>query len=354
MELQPERKAEISLKEFLLLVIKWVKYIFSRWKILLLAMILGALIGFFYCYTVKPKYNAITTFVLDEQDNKGAGLGLANLNLGGNKKSSDLFHGDNLKWLYSTRAMLQRTLLTPVLHHGKRDLLITRFLRDDPEARKLLERNPTLSAVRFSEADADSVNNPLKNRVINLCISLLSKGLRVNEVDKTNGVIKVSVLSSKEDLAMDLAQVLVATVNDYYVKTKTQKAQEQVNALQLKASEYSDRLSSTMYQTASSIDNVPYANPNRQVSEVPARRRGIDVEVNTTLYGQIMASLELAKADLAKATPILLVVDAPTYPLPVEHPSTTLWSIVGAIVALFLTISFLLIRKILTGIMAQP
>ncbi|MFT4060931.1 MAG: hypothetical protein QM642_01090 [Edaphocola sp.] len=348
---------EMSFKDFLLLVIKWIKYLFSKWMVLLCVAAIGAGMGCLKYMFATPQYKATTTVILQDDGNSGnSGGGLSIFGLGSSEQAADLFHGDNLKWLYTTRKLLKTTLLTTVDLDGKKQLLIESFIKEDEDVRKALKKSPTLQAVKFSESDNnDSLPpDPKKNQVIDLCVNLLrNKVVKVKDVDKTDGVIEVTVLTAKESLSLAIAHVLVNKVNDYYVKTKTEKAQKQVDELEMAAADYNARMNTAMYQTAASVDDVPYPNPNRQINTVPARRKGVDVELNSRLYSQIMANLEVAKSDLKKATPILQVVDAPTSPLPIDMPNWKIWVSLGAFVLLFLTAVFLIIIKAIKETLAS-
>ena len=81
---------ELSLKELILIIIKWWKYFLSKWIIVFIAGVTGIIAGYIYSYDKKPIYTAETTFVL-EDDNGGGGMigqlgglaGLAGIDLGG-------------------------------------------------------------------------------------------------------------------------------------------------------------------------------------------------------------------------------------------------------------------------------
>ena len=70
----------------------------SGW--LLLAAFCGAGVGAIYFYIQKPRYEAVTTFILEEKSAGPGGLaGLASqfgLNLGNMGSSGSLFAGDNI------------------------------------------------------------------------------------------------------------------------------------------------------------------------------------------------------------------------------------------------------------------
>jgi len=345
-----EDKKEMTLKDFILLINKWLKYLGSKWLLIFIVASIGAALGFARSYFAKPNYKAISTFVLDEEKSSGGGGGLAVLGLGDGGGEGGLFQGDNLKWLYTTRAMIQKSLLTEVVaSDGKKILLVEWFMSFDEDALKMLNNDPSLKHIKFTSSESDSLNNLgiQKNALLGVCYNLVkSKYIKVKDVDKTEDVIEVTVTSPDEKFAKNLADVLVQNVNSFYIQTKTQKVATQVAELQQQASEYNTRMNASMYQTAAAIDAVPYANPNQQVNLVQPKRKGIDVELNSAIYTQIIRNLETSKMELAQATPLIQVIDAPLYPLPVDKPGLMMSVLLFGLVGIVLSIILLIVRKV--------
>jgi len=128
----PSQPRQISVID---IFIKWlliVRYVTTKWKLLLVCAIIGALLGLSYSVFIKPKYTAICTFVLEESDKEGmlsqySGLAsLAGIDVGGT--GGGIFKGDNIIELYKSRLMLKKTLLTEVTYSGKKQKLIDQYI----------------------------------------------------------------------------------------------------------------------------------------------------------------------------------------------------------------------------------
>ena len=108
---------EISLRELIEKGKEWYAYLLSQWKIILLAGIIGACLGLAYSFIKKPIYTATLSFALEDEKGGGGGLGsLASsfgIDLGGGGGS--IFTGSNLTELFKSRAMVEQTLLSPVV-----------------------------------------------------------------------------------------------------------------------------------------------------------------------------------------------------------------------------------------------
>jgi hypothetical protein len=124
---------EISLKEFILRIRAWFKFLLSKWMQILIIGLLGMSLGYIYAFYSKPVFTAETTFVLEE-DSGGAGMlgqlgglaGMAGIDVGGG--GGGLFQGDNIIQLYKSRSMVEKTLLSEVENNNQRQLLINRYI----------------------------------------------------------------------------------------------------------------------------------------------------------------------------------------------------------------------------------
>ena len=113
----------------------FVRYMLSKWRVLLGATLLSCICFVTYNY-LKPKvYSASTSFVLQNAEsglNEISSLAsLAGVNLGGLTESSDLFQIDNIQELYRSHKMIAATLLSEADFPEGKDLLINRYI--DPK-----------------------------------------------------------------------------------------------------------------------------------------------------------------------------------------------------------------------------
>ena len=65
---------EISLKELLLKAKTYLKFLLSKWKLILIFTLVGGSLGLVVSLLTKPKYTAHLTFALVEKSNTGGGL----------------------------------------------------------------------------------------------------------------------------------------------------------------------------------------------------------------------------------------------------------------------------------------
>ncbi len=160
---------EISLKELILKIHDWWKYLLSKWLIIVAFGLLGAVLGLVYAILQKPVYTASTTFVLEDEKGSGgignlAGLAsMAGIDVGGG--GGGIFQGDNILSLYKSRTMLEQTLLTSVSIDGKPQLLVDRYIAFN-HLRKKWEEKTALSNLKFKAYTLQTAPNRLRDSVL--------------------------------------------------------------------------------------------------------------------------------------------------------------------------------------------
>lgn len=342
-----QNQDELTLKEIILQVNAWVKYIFSKWLYLVICIGVGIGIGVLYSKFSSKKFTANSNFVLEGVGSSGVGgLGSA-FGLGG-ESSAGLFSSiDNIIWLYNSDDLITKTFLSTITTgENKGELLVNLFTRTSHALQKEIDKTPAYKDIFFTEKDTADLSNVQIN-YLRLCISILkSENLTVSKVDKTDNIVSVRVKADNEAFAYAFNKNLVENVNSFYILSKTKKHKENVDALQLKVDTLKNAVDKNMYEVAQTADLNPFPNPHLKVLNVEPQKQNIDVQVLSNLYIQATQSLELAKNELAKETPIIQIVDEPILPLPSTKFGMKTGVIYGAFLGFFLPLVFFIIRKI--------
>jgi len=347
-----EHKKEADLKELILTLQGLMRFILSKWKIVAIAIVIGAIVGGIYAKTKKTYFIGTSTFVI-ENGQSGGVSGLSLLGLGGGKSNSGLFdESDNIVWLYTTHKMIQKSLLSIGKRNGKEVVMIEWFM-DAANMREKVKKNPALEKLKFNVNDDYSNLSVEQNALLGWCSGeLLGKYLSVKKVDRTENIISVTIKSLDESFAKAFNEILVNNVNNYYVETKTQKAAREVSLLQQKLDSFRTRMNTSMVRVAEAVDNVPYANPNQSILKVSPQRKSIDVQLESAMYVEVAKNLEESKLTLAKLTPLIQVIEAPTLPLPAEAASFQSSIISGGFITAILAMVVLTILYLYRKIMA--
>jgi len=318
-------------------------YIKSKWKLIVIFCIIGSIFGLAYSLFIKPKYNAVCSFVLDEGDGSSLGqyAGLASLagidlaNGGGG-----IFKGDNILELYKSRSMLEKTLLTESDFNGTKEKLIDRYIKFN----NLLERwqnKDDIQSINFN-GDPATFNRKQDSLITNITETFNKKYLDVEKPDKKLAIIRVSFIANDELFAKSFTNALVENVNEFYVQTKTEKSSKNVNILQQQVDSVKNVLNSSINGVAASYDLAPNANPTLSILRVPSQKKQIDVQAATAVYIEMIKNLEISKISLMQQMPLIQIIDQPVLPLDNNHVSKTKGIIIGTISGLFIAVFGLL------------
>jgi uncharacterized protein involved in exopolysaccharide biosynthesis len=343
----PSVKNEIYMKDVFFKINSGFKHIKAKWRVLVIASILGGLVGLLFSLFQQTTYTAVCTFVLEDASGSGglsqyASLaGLAGINLGGT--GGGVFEGDNIIELYKSRTMIEKALLSEININGKKESLIERYINYNKLRDKWKGKKEDYN-IKFG-GDPEKFDRKQDSIITNLWDLFNKKVLIVTKPDKKLSIINVNVISNDELFAKEFTNKLVETVNKFYLETKTQKNYQNVKILQHQADSIKNILNLSINGVASANDAIPNANPLMSALKVPSQRKQIDVQATSAIYGEIIKNLELGKITLRQESPLIQVIDRPKLPLAVKTPSKLIFTIVGCFVFLLITTGFLFFKK---------
>lgn len=343
---------EITLKELLLKTKEWYTYLLSQWKTIALAGIIGALLGLGYSFYKKPIYTASLTYALEDGKAAGGGLGSAlglASTLGFDLSSTSnggAFAGANLMELFKSRVMVEQTLLAPIIQNDKTISLAEMYIQDQ-KWRKKWEEKPKLKSLKFLPNADKAKFTRAQDSIFGVIYKDLSKNsLTVDQKDKKVAIGTITLNSTNEYFAQQFTLALTKTVTDFYIETKSKRAKENMDILVRQTDSIRGELNGAITGVAVANDNTFGLNPALNVKRVPSARRQVDVQANTAILTEIVKQAELAKVTLRKETPLIQVIDQPILPLPKEKFGKAKGILLGGILAGFLTILGLIIRRI--------
>jgi hypothetical protein len=339
---------EVTLKDVILKMAEWWRYLLSKWKTILFAGILGAALGVTYSLNKKPLYIAELSFALDDDKSSGSGLGAAaglasqfGIDLGGSG-GGGAFNGDNLLELMKSRSMVEKTLLFPV-NIGNKQQTLAQYYISFTEFHK---HKPDLKNINFLPNIDRSKFTLQQDSVLGTFYNIIAKSnLSVDKVDKKLSIITVKVTSENELFSKYFTEMLVKNVSDFYIDTKTKKSSRNVNVLQRQTDSVRRELNSAITGVASTSDVNPNPNPSLQIIRVPSMRKQVDVQANTAILTELVKNLELSKMSLRRETPLIQVIDRPILPLEKLRFGKLKGIVLGGFIFGFLTALFLMVKK---------
>jgi hypothetical protein len=343
---------EISLRELLDKAKKWNQYLLSQWKVIVLAVVVGASVGLVYSLTTKPVYTASLSFALEEDKSSGGGLssalGLASslgLDIGGG--GSGAFSGSNLIELFKSRTMVEQTLMRPIVSNNDTISLIEMYLQINGY-RESWETNSKLKGIQFPPLTKRKYFTRVHDSIMEGIYNNLTKtNLVIGPKDKKASLTSIIVKSNNELFAKAFCEGLANEVSRFYVETKSKKARMNMAILIKQRDSIRAELNGGITDVAVANDNTFMLNPALNIKRTSSTKKQIDVQSNTAILSELIKQAELAKVSLRKETPLFQIIDPPILPLPNERFGKAKGILLGGILAGFLTIFVLILRSIL-------
>ncbi len=335
-----EQEEEFSLSGQLLGLWKLVLYALSKWRLLALAAVLGALLGLGY-YFLKPViYTAHITFVVEESKSAGGGgslmsalAGQFGVDIGGLSGTSGVLAGDNVLQLLKSRSLIKKTLLTPFTN-SVNDKGATRSLADEYARvygldKKWLNSRKVGRAIAFKPGVL-SLPRTEDSLLQSIVKKILEKELIIAKPDKKLGFFEMSTSMRSEQLSALFCTRLLKTTTDFYIDTKTRRLVTNVQRLQVKADSLLYALNKKTYSSADANRMLLDINPVYAAPAVNAEMSARDKIIQGTIYADIVKNLEISKTSLIQETPTVQVVDEPEFPLPDNASDWWLAALAGA------------------------
>lgn len=348
-------KDEISMKDIILKMQDWWRYLLRRWIIIAIFCIVGAALGLTYALFQKNNYVGELSFVMEESKSSqlGAYAGIASqfgIDLGGGG-SSGVFAGDNILEFLKSRLIIEKALLSPVVYNGKNislaDLYVIAY-----DLKEKWQDKPLLKELRYLPNTDRKQFSLQQDSVLNEIFQHIKKtNLIVSKPDKKLGFILVKCTTPNETLSKVFTERLVKEAVDFYIATKTMRSKTNVDKLQVKADSIELLLNKKTYSAAASQDlNL---NPARRVAMVGTELASRDKAVLLTMYGEVMKNLELSRMAMSQETPLIQIVDTPVLPLGKMKFGKLKGLILGGFLGGLLIICILVLRRLYKSIMTS-
>jgi hypothetical protein len=306
----------------------------------------GGVAGFFYAKSQKPKYTAKLTFALAEGGDKMGGIGSIasqfGLDMGGG--SAGAFSGDNLLELMKSRLLVEKTLLTAVDSAGKSKLLVNQYIDFyKPKKPKLLEFDDPVSVYFTGNEIKQGFSLAQDSFLAKVSINLVKKNLEVTKLDKKLGIVSVTFSGEDQWFAKNFTQILTHNVTEFYVETKTGQMRKNVKMMEHKVDSVKQALGRAIYGVAAEVDGNQYL--VRGVAKVPQAKKQLEIQVLSTMYGELIKNLELSRTMMAKEQPLIQLIDEPRFPLEKKKTSKLIGVIGGSILMFWLAVFYLLLSR---------
>jgi hypothetical protein len=311
------KEEKISLKNVFQGFKEWLVFIIDKRKTIVYGTLITLILPLTYNYLKSPVYYANTSFVLENDASASLGslsslASMSGINTSSLMSASNLFQIDNIQELYRSNNMLRQTLLEKVTINGKSQILIDYFAKAQN-----LEKKWVKEKVYLKDFYKDKkLYSRAQDSVLKEAIKLIKKDfLIVGKPNRNTTILNVGFKHKDEVFTKIFNEVLVNKVNSFYYKTETKKTAFNLKVLQVQTDSVKRLLDISFLALAEIDQNTPNLNPLVKTAKVPYQKAMANLQANQAIYLEIVKQLELAKVAHRNKTPLIQIIDKPSFPL---------------------------------------
>ena len=336
---------ELTVNEVLLKIKAYFKYLKSRRIHTIICGLIFAVLGLGLSFYKDPVYVAQVTFTANDESGGGGGLSslASQIGVAMTGGSKGVYSGLNILPFLSSRLMIQKTLLTPAEFKNGKELLINHYIETN-HLHKKWKGKRGLENIYYKQ---NVKNTRLQDSVLGvICKKLAKSSLLIDRLDKKSTIISMVFTSKDELFAKNFVEALFDNATAFYIETRSKKAARNFNKIKHQADSIRVKLNEALSGVAISAEAIPNANPLKQSLKVSAQRRVIDVETNRGALIELNRNLALAQISLMQSTPLIDFLDKPILPLEVRKIGKIMGIVLGFILGMGISISYLTFRKL--------
>jgi len=339
----PQQQDELSFKEIITRLSVMIAFLWGyKFRLGLICLVFAA-IGFTYAHFKRSiTYTSHLSFAVEEKSGGGAFSGLASqfgLDVGGG--GAGLFSADNLMLLLRSKRIIEQALLTP-MEELNGDMLVNVYLRDNKK-----EQLESGKIELFDKAKKREKYTRKEDSILNLVGTSVQKSILINKIDKKASLLHLQLSSGNEYWAFLMSQLLIDQATDLYLDLKVGKTRRTVAILESRVDSVKRELDAVMGSAAMESDQNQGVIMMR--ARVPAAKKQIQIQILTTMYGELLKNLELTRFTLDREEPVIEIIDAPAMPLPIKGKGRITLAVFCAFFAFVFSSGYLLIKRHLTN-----
>jgi hypothetical protein len=335
-----ESEQEITVHDFRERFKGYWKYLLSKAALIIMITIVFGILGVTYAWMQKPVYKAELTYAAATERSMTGYSGLA-MQLGIDfAMQSSVFEGENLMQLLKSRLLLEKTFLTPILVDGKNELLINYYILSRGMGKGL--SGDSLNKL-FFKPDYKPGVRAKDSLMKKFCNDIAYGSLQIQRVDRRLDIVSVSLMDNDEFFVKNFVEQLANNAIQYYVDYKIKKARQNVEILQKQTDSVRSLITGSIVSIA--VSNDLNVNPARQIMQVGTQRKQVDVQVNSSLYTELVKNLEFSRMNLRRETPLIQIIDTPVFPLEKKKLGRLKGGIIFAFLGGLLALIFFVLKK---------
>ncbi len=339
-----------NISDLLVTARSYLIYILKRWWLVLIIMALGGAAGFLYAFSQDEDYITESNYLINSgMDGSSVLSSLMSLagafGVTGTSKSEG-FTNELLHGIIQSRRVIKEAMMTRYMIDGKFDhlgnhmlLLYTDWVDDND-----------YEGFSF-QADSFGVINSKEDSVLEkLYLKIREDHLTVS-YDEFSGLNTMVFRTLSRDLSVRTSEHILQSASDFFINSAVAKEKKSLEIAIHQSDSLMGVLKAKEALLAQLNDQKGYG---FMAADLLTEGRLLrDIEVLSTMYATNYASLEVARTNLNDKKPIIEIVDQPEFATFREEIKVIIISLIAAVVAAFLAVLFLILRKAITDILAE-
>ena len=347
-----------QLKQSILIAKDYFFEFFRKWYVYLLFLLIFCSLAFWYHGTKVVTFQGKAS-LMTATDTGGGMSGLMQLagQFGISKQSQ--VSSEKLVELLGTKRIIYSTLFQRVTLDnpsdglkGKTDLLINHYL-DYFKVDESLSKITGVERFRFTEKPLEELNYN-ENLILKSVYGRIKRH-HLNAFTTKNGIIHVTTDCQSESFSKYFTESIVKVLKNFYIDKTIEKQKDTYSILSSRTDsiktelERADAMLTQWYDAkqkqlrASSLSAKDYMN------KITFERKA---EIASAAYIESLKQTEIAKISLDSSTPIIQIVDFPSFPLKEIRPSFFIYLLAAIFAALILASILIILWKLVRDALA--
>ncbi|MDR6194882.1 hypothetical protein [Siphonobacter sp. SORGH_AS_0500] len=291
--------------------------ILKYWWLLGLCIILGGVGGWIYDQVneVPDQYEASIVFNLEtgsggsELSSFASALGMSSGGSNGN-----IFAGANFTELFRSKKIGNRVMTTPVTIAGKRDLLVNFYKNRSGALRRTKNAEYLRNEFTFPDTSLKYYTTTQMS-YLDMFREYASQDLEIGNLDRKSSFMELTVKTDSDTLSKIMVETWLKTMTSFYTETRSQKTLELLQLHTSRRDSVLSILSGEERKLARAQDYSQYMiMPSGRVNE---QRMSQNTTYLQGLYMDALRNIDALRTSLIRESPLVTIIDEPTYPLPV-------------------------------------
>lgn len=314
-------------------------YIFKKFWVVIIGAILFGALGYLYATTSKTKYQANASFNVVDARGMGGGIS-AMLNTFGFSMGAATSN-EVLSGIIQSRHAIKSAFLSEVPYQDDSTKLIHIFF-DAYGYYDSWEEDPNMRDFQF-EANSITELTRKEDSLLNIFYTAFVEDFMEVEYEILQGLIKVGVKTYSYEFSTGMLEHMLDYSSQYFVEKQIGSKKNSVEVAQFKVDSLEAALQGMRYRLAQAQDRSKYS--QRAEGTVEINRLSSEIAALTVRVATSRDGLEVAKTSLLQDTPIINIVDRPSYATDIKRKKWKLWTLIGIIAGIGLSIIGLMLNK---------